>query len=301
MVALLKSAIVAALVAATSPAFGMTWGDFNESAKADARVQKTVTSAANTDLRTPNTKMAVALKTDFITAESALRQVCAPEYDFARASSTAKLQYRQLVQDYKTGQIDYTTTVYGVNYLKAEIKAAAGEAGFGSGMYDATHANASALAQNESASRTQFLAGQYPGSSISCYAGNGVMAWTPAKLVHYKGGKVWRWEETDGMLKTTYTSTGNSVEIVVDSVQMLSVAAELSLPEIGEANYRIVAVNLDSTRTSAEAQKDASVKKNELVKNAAKVYQQSYAEKVDISTFARMVLTDPALRQEIAR
>lgn len=76
-------------------------------------------------------------------------------------------------------------------------------------------------------------------------------------------------------------------------------AGSFALTTVQDAGFRIISLNLDSSRQKTLAEPEAAVRQNELIKHAEAVYQKRGME-MDVVTFLQEVLINPDLRQQIA-
>ena len=233
-----------ALAATTVPCFAGSWDDLAGDMKQDAGATsaaraKQQSASINRLLFTKNRARSVAIEAEFASYEKRMRELCAP--DFAAngtPSGPGKLKAaKQVIQDYIYGKASFLDAAFANKawMVDADLHSA-GPDNLGKALMalkQLQFVDKAANAARISNERASWIAGQYPGSSMSCSSGNGVIAWDQSEVSTFRHEHTWKVEKTDGRRKTTYTAEDNGGFSISIEYGQFSAAIVLARPGQG--------------------------------------------------------------------
>lgn len=174
--------------------------------------------------------------------------------------------------------------------------------------------------QNLTANKIRAAAEEYNAALRAAYEAKGidpnVSNWQAMKEGYNRGDSP---EQLKQAMRDRYTAGAEAIpqmlnlELAVKDAQLAQIQAEADRADkererrqtggvqIQDAPFKIIALNLDSSRERSLSEKDAAVRQNQLIQHAEEVYRAKSAKNGDIVTFLSLILETPELRQQIAR
>jgi len=232
--------LMAAILAAACPCFAGGWDDLAvNSKKDDAAGQKSraqVRAKGLTSmLTTKNAAAAKRIGLLFTGQEKRMRGVCAPDMSVAVLVAPGLVEgFHSLVEQYKAGKASFSQVAFAGEDLKASAKNQMASDQTAFVEQRELHATSrEAIAMRVSAERGQWLQGQFPGSSISCLKGNGMMVWNQSEIATFREEIAWKVETTEGRLKTTYVALDEGGFNVTMEYGQFSATVALMMPGTG--------------------------------------------------------------------
>jgi len=252
--------LAAALVAAASTCFaGSAWEKIGDSMAVDkagtkaGRQMVRNLGVSNQVILTKNAGLVKAYVSNFRTNENSFRNMCAPTWTTPRMNIEGPIM-AAAVKAYVEGTLSYQDVVYASEHAKAmvEVNAQMDTEGLHATFKPMLLENSNRLtmAQTESATRAQFIAGQYPGSSVSCVNGNGLIAYDLSNNTSFRDNHTWKTETIDGRYKETIVAVNGGFNV---SLEYGSFSANVILVKPGQEGEAATSTSVVEARSKYEA------------------------------------------------